>query len=442
MSTRFVSFERLLVYLWAIVFPWQTVWIYRAAFLNGSVWQYGTLGLYLSEGILWLLCVVGILNFRSTVDIEKIDKKKVGKRLLFLFLFLAFPLYALISVWWSHDTNISLRSALYIIEGYLLLATIIVSRVRLQDWLRAILFGSIAPLILGLFQWFSQSTFSSTLLGLSEHAVSDPGTSIIASETIGRWLRVYGSFPHPNIFGGYLVFVLACTFLFKLYSEKLSDRIFGVVIHGVGLFVLFTTFSRSAFLGYFFVCMGFFVYALKKYFRRLLPLFVATILLGLFFGIIYHDIVFTRTVPISISETRSLTERNTLLHIAWKLHLEKPIVGFGGGAFTYAWYISDNTLPGYVYQPVHVVWYVVLVEYGYIGLLLLVFSLGLCVWYGYGQSSGKRTIWLFAGILPFVCISFFDHYTITLYPGILIFFAYLAVFFKFSTDTPQSVPKV
>ena len=62
MSTRFVSFERLLVYLWAIVFPWQTVWIYRAAFLNGSVWQYGTLGLYLSEGILWLLCVVGILN--------------------------------------------------------------------------------------------------------------------------------------------------------------------------------------------------------------------------------------------------------------------------------------------------------------------------------------------------------------------------------------------
>lgn len=436
MSRRTLGLEQLLIYAWGIVFPWQTVWMYRTAVINGSVWQYGTLGWYVSEAVLWLLCVVTIFNFRSSINLKKVDIKTLGKRLLFLFLFLAFPLYALVSAFWSLDTDVSVRHTLFIIEGYLLLATIVVSRVQIKDWIRAFLLGSIVPIILGLTQWFTQTTFSSTLFGLSEHVTSNPGTSIIAGEYIGRWIRAYGTFPHPNIFGGYLVFVLALTFLFKLYSEKFHDRILALVIHVLAVFMLLATFSRSALLGYFFVCIGFGIYSLKHHFRRLLPLFVATLLAGLFFGIIYHDLVFTRVIPTSISETRSIIERVDLLSVAWKLHLNQPIFGFGGGTFTHAWYLMDNTLPGYLYQPVHVVLSVVLVEYGYVGILFLLISSGLFVWFGFRQAGSNRVLFLLSGILPFMIISFFDHYLITFYPGIIIFFAYLAVFFKFSTHIP------
>lgn len=442
MSKRALQLERLLIYVWGIMFPWQTVWIYRTAFINGSVWQYGTLGLYVSEAVLCLLCTVTIFNFRSVVDIKKPDKKIFGKRLLYLSLFLAFPCFALVSVLWSQDADISVRHALYLIEGYLLLTTIVVSRVQLGEWLRAFLVGSIAPIVLGLFQWFSQSTFSSTVFGLSEHVVSNPGTSIVASETIGRWLRAYGTFPHPNIFAGYLVFVLLCTFLFKLYTEKLRDRVLVVVIHILGVFTLCATFSRSALLGYLFLCIGFFLYALKQHFRALLPLFVGTFFCVVFFGIFYHDVLFTRTIPISVSETRSIAERTHLLHVAWELHLDQPVLGFGGGLFTYAWYIADSQLSGYLYQPVHVALFVILVEYGWLGTLLLGVSFGLVVWLWYRQSGRNNILFFFSGIAPFVLISFFDHYSATLYPGILIFSAYLSMFFRFSTGTPQSVHKI
>ncbi len=438
-----LQLERILIYVWGIMLPWQTIWIYRHAFINGSVWQYGTLGLYVGEAVLWVLCLVTFFNLRSDLVRVHLNKKKLGSRLIFLFLFIAFPLYTLISAWWSPNIDISIRHALYIIEGYLLLSTILVSRIPLRDWVGAVLVGAVVPSILGLWQWFSQSTISSTLFGLSEHVVSSPGTSIVASEYIGRWLRAYGTFPHPNIFGGYLVFILLCTYIFKLHAEKLRDRLAVVVVHSLVVFALCATFSRSALLGYMFVCSGFFVYALKHHFRILLPLFVATTLTVVCFGALYHDLWSTRAIPISISETRSIVERTDLLDVAWRLHLEQPAVGHGGGLFTHAWYIEDPQLPGYVYQPVHIVLFVILVEYGYLGALLAVLSAGFFIIYGYRQQSGRtRILWAFSLFVPLIVISFFDHYVFTLYPGIMLFFAYSSLFFKFSTSTPQHVHKM
>ncbi|HRH23632.1 MAG TPA: O-antigen ligase family protein [Candidatus Magasanikbacteria bacterium] len=442
MFTRVLQIERILVYVWGIVFPWQTIWIYHTGVINDVVSPYLTLGFYISEVILWLLCIVSFFNFKSSVVIKPVDIRAKLKKIYWLCAFCAFPLYLFFHTWVSINFDVSVRHALFLIEGYMLLTAIIVSKVPIHDWVRAFLIGSIAPIALGLFQWFTQTSFSSTVFGLSEHIAFNPGSSIVASDTIGRWLRAYGSFPHPNIFGGYLVCVLTFTFLYSCLIVKVREKIGLVIIHVCTAFTLFTTLSRSAIIAYIFVCMGFVLYAAKNKIRNILLLIAGSIIIGLVCGVLYHDLLYTRTIPTSLSETRSLSERQEGIEVAWKLHRNKPILGFGGGTFIEAWNRYDSTLPSYIYQPVHISLFAVLVEYGLIGVLLFSISFALFVWFGTRSSGDTRMLFLISGVLPFTFISFFDHYFVTVYPGIILFFAYLSVFFRFSTSTPQYVHKM
>lgn len=439
MSIRILQLERVLIYAWGIIFPWQTIWIYQTGMINGLVSSFITLGFYISEILLWLLCIVTFVNFKSSVVPVTLDWSTKRRKIFWLFLFVAFPLYVLMNAWWSIQFDVSIRQALFVIEGYMLFTAIIVSRVPVHEWIRAFIMGSIAPIALGLFQWFTQTSFSSTLLGLTEHMAFNSGSSIVASDTIGRWLRAYGSFPHPNIFGGYLVGILAFTFLYFQLIQNKWEKIGLYSIHIGAVFTLFATLSRSAISVYVFVCIGFLLYALKNRIRYTYVLIACSVIMGLIFGMLYKDIVYTRSVPVSISETRSLTERQEGVEVAWELHREKPLGGFGGGAYIHAWYANNPALPGYVYQPVHTVLFVALVEYGLFGTLFLLVSFGLIIWFGMSRSRVYRIVFLISGIIPFIFISFFDHYLITLYPGILLLFAYLSVFFRFSTGTPQHV---
>lgn len=434
-----LQIERALIYAWGMIFPWQMIWIYRTGLINGFASPFLTLGLYISEIILWLLCIVTFVNFKSSVVSTTLDRSTKRRKIFWLFLFVAFPLYVLMNAWWSIHFDTSIRQALFVIEGYMLLTAIIVSRISIYEWIRACIMGSIAPIMLGLFQWFTQTTFSSTLFGLTEHIVSNPGSSIVASDTIGRWLRAYGSFPHPNIFGGYLVCILAFTFLYSWSVQKMREKIGLLVIHTCAAFTLFATVSRSAICAYILLCVGFLLYALQHKIRNIFLLITCSVLIGLVFGIVYRDIIYTRSIPVSISETRSLAERQEGMGIAWELHRLKPLFGFGGGMFIRAWHEYEPTLSGFLYQPVHIVLLVALVEYGYVGVLLLLVSSILFILLGIHRSGSMKIVFVVSGILPFIFISFFDHYAITLYPGILIFFAYFSVFFRFSTGTPQHV---
>ncbi len=431
--------ERTLIYAWGMIFPWQTIWIYQAGIINGVVSPFLTLGFYISEIILWLLCIVAFVNFKSSVVPAALDRSTKWRKVLWLFLFVAFPLYLLMNAWWSIQFDVSIRQSLFLIEGYMILTAIIVSRVSVHEWIRAFVIGGVAPVALGLFQWFTQTTFSSTLFGLTEHIASNPGASIVASDTIGRWLRAYGSFPHPNIFGGYLVFILAFTFLYSQLTENKWEKIGLYSIHIAAVFTLYTTLSRSAISAYVFVCIGFLLYALKNKIKNILLLTVCSLIMGVIFGMLYQSIVYTRSIPVSISETRSLSERQEGVEVAWELHRLKPLVGFGGGTYIHAWHANNSTLAGYAYQPVHMVFFVALVEYGLIGTLFLLISFGLFIGFGMSRARTHRVLFFISGIIPFIFISFFDHYLITLYPGILLYFAYLSVFFRFSTGTPQHV---
>lgn len=436
MVSRLFMIEKFLVYLWGLVLPWQTIWIYRYTSLQGVMSPYLTLGWYLGEGVLWVLFLVIVFNRWKRQHRTRVENMFTKRAAAMSLMMCAFPVFVYVRSFWSGDVDVSLRHALFIIEGYMVIVMISISQIPLREWLRAFLCGSVGPLALGLYQWFSQSTFSSTLFGLTEHVAREPGTSIVASDSVGRWLRAYGPFPHPNIFGGYTVLVMFLTYVYTYYVQSSRERITLGILHVVTVFVLCTTFSRGALLGYIVLISGWVVYALKNRIRGVLGIVGVGIVSAVCFVGIYPDLVHVRAVPVSSAETRSIDERISGIGVAMDLFAERPIDGYGGGVFTYAWYLLNPGLPGYMYQPVHVAPLVVLVEYGITGLVF-----ALCSWVAVG-SSVPRTRWgmVAFAMLPLMSIGFFDHYVVTLYSGILIFSLYIAVLIRFSTHSPQTVP--
>jgi O-antigen ligase len=119
---------------------------------------------------------------------------------------------------------------------------------------------------LGIWQFLTQTTFSSKWLGLASHNAGDLGTSVVETLDGGRWLRAYGGLDHPNVLGGLLVIAI----IFSIYQIQHSDdcktgnnesgimnyentNFFKFIIHCslfmILLAALFFTFSRGAWAG-------------------------------------------------------------------------------------------------------------------------------------------------------------------------------------------------
>src|SRR5438132_418048 len=72
----------------------------------------------------------------------------------------------------------------------------------------------------------------------------DQGASIVMLPIVGRWLRSYGSFPHPNILGGFLALSLA---VLAVHMDMRVRRLRAVAL-AVGFGALLLAFSRAAWL--------------------------------------------------------------------------------------------------------------------------------------------------------------------------------------------------
>jgi O-antigen ligase len=111
----------------------------------------------------------------------------------------------------------------------------------------AFLLGLIIPIALGWFQVLTGGSSESTLLGIADKDAQTLGVAVVETDD-GRTLRAYGTFPHPNIFGGYLaVGVIALAWLTRFAKSKreIALMLVGSAVLGSTLIV---TFSRSAWL--------------------------------------------------------------------------------------------------------------------------------------------------------------------------------------------------
>lgn len=412
--------------LFVFFLPLQTRWIYYEAIIKDAVWEYGRKSLYGTEIILIALIVLGIiLKFVCHPEAAALLRRP---RNPIMYAIIAVIAYAGLSIIWSQEKAIAAQAVLRIIEGVGLLWLVYENKHLIGKLKIALIASGLAQGFLAIYQFFTQSTFASKWFGIALISTKDLGTSVV--EFLDqRWLRAYGSFPHPNILGGFLAIVLIIIIisLWKLNTEVADNgcasrkQLYLNIFYWFSACVIFLglifSFSRSAWIG---AAAGFaflFIYAFKK--RLVLERWVM-IKLGIVFvclvGFILigfpHQLFTARITAAGRLEQRSLIERKNSENDAKEIIKAHPLFGVGLGNYTKAIQEKYQNMPGWFYQPAHNWYLLVLTELGLVGFLLLIFLLVSLL------RKVKGIAW--ALILPLLIISFFDHYFWTLYFGVML----------------------
>ena len=427
--------KKILSQLFIFLLPFQTIYIVKEQFLNMSKWQYGTLGFYVTELLLWLLIIFFISDYFVLLKkkIIKIDRG-LSKEKLFSVSILFFLFYLLFNTFF---TTLDLQIAWQVTRWWMLsflFFIILTSRfLELKEILWPVVLGSILPSVLGIWQFLSQHSFANKFLGLALHAPEVSGVSVIASDSIGRWLRAYGTFSSPNIFGGYLVLTIFFTFLLMKRVVEKKQKLFLIVIMLLQTMALFFTFSRTAWLAWFVFVIFIFLYCLIKNKKVAWTMIFSVIIFTMMFNF-YWPLVLTRTNTQSVYEMKSISERVVGYGEALKIWDNHKYIGVGPGNYTLASYNLDPSHNGTTYQPVHNIFLLFIVENGIVGFAFFCFILATFFIYYMSILNKKKVFFCFILAIIFLILGFFDHYLISSYVGLMIFSLYLAVIGRLSTE--------
>lgn len=420
-----------LIKAFLFLLPWQTIWIYKEQYLNGFKWQYGTLGFYATEILLWVIVLVFMgwswQRFRQKTLVFKFQ---ITRDRIFTFSILIFIIYTLASSLWAFDSEVAWQHGLRIMEMFLLFFVLYLGPFSFKESVRWLVLGSILPAVLGIFQFVFQDVFASKWLGLANHAGWQAGTSIVSGSDIGRMLRSYGPFAHPNIFGGYLVVVILLSLLWSLSIIKVKLKIVLFASYCLLLTSLFFTFSRSALLALVVSLLIYFVQdkvAIKKRFYRIFYTVLPIIILVL----VLVPVLAVRVSGDSVNEIKSITERTNQVGESLPIIKNNLWFGVGAGNYTLALYNNDPSRSGWEYQPVHNVGLLVLSELGLVGLILLLFII--LSFFNYNFSFIKRHWVIFVLLLTAYCLLLcFDHYLYSSYIGLVLSAVYWGLLMRFS----------
>lgn len=373
--------------LFLILVPWQTLYIVQTGLVPiESVVIHVSVLLVSALSILALVLYKPKINFKimSFVCLTIILQLITAQEKLLVVQYSTWLLLAG-GLWWLFSKNILSRS----------------------EQITYLVIGAIAPTLLGLWQFFAQTSITSTVLGLSFISPEVAGSPVIVGEA-GRWLRAFGSFPHPNIFGGYLVAILGLI-LSRDNKNTISNndnwpwRLVVIILSTA----LVLTFSRSA-LAVWILFMIFYHYRIFKTERG------SELAVQVFISVLTVALVLSFTWPIwsgrlgqgniSQNETVAVYERVTGNQVAIKIITDNWLLGVGPGNYTQALHKASPELKTWELAPVHNVPLLILAEWGLAGMMLL----GLLVYYLRAQA-------LF--LLPIVLL---DHYFYSQWPGIVV----------------------
>ena len=283
-------------------------------------------------------------------------------------------------------------------------------------FLKTVVFVGAIESVIVTVQFIFQHSIGLWFLGEGLISQSIPG---LAKTWIGSWhlVRAYGTFPHPNILGGFLLFTLTTTFCYG--TERYKNFWLALQILALGL-----TFSRSAILGLFLlIFLNRQLIFTKSLNKKFIFFFSLLALLSLFF-------LFRSPIQNILSGHDSATRlRFEYAKAAYERFIDSPILGRG-------WATEPTELPAFShfpfyfweYQPVHNIYLLVLSDLGITGLLIFLYFI-----YKVLSGPSKAGMSLF---IAYLFIGLFDHYLLTLPQGIAIFFLSAALSFL-----PKAAPE-
>jgi O-antigen ligase len=326
---------------------------------------------------------------------------------------------ASLSTFWSRDWRTSLYVSLH---GWLAFGLYLSLRETPSAW-RPLAIGSAAALLLqfgiGTAQFTAQSTAFSMAFGLEWPGGLLPamsGASVVQLADGTRWLRAYGTFPHPNLLGGWTLTLLASLLTVILLPSKWRTP--ALVLFTAGLVLLVLTFSRSAWLGLA-VLGAVLLFHWKRLDRKSLIILLTTGLLCLALLTIPLRQVFATRLATNQVQTEQVSSftRFWLLQRTWEIIQQQPFLGVGIGSYSLA--LSQHVAAFYDIEPVHNIPLLAWSELGFGGVIALMGLMGTVMLKAI-KARRPLTIIFSAALAGLFAVSFFDHYLWTLAPGRLL----------------------
>lgn len=425
-----------LLAVFVFLLPWQARWIVQVPVVNGAAWEYGTTSLYATEVLLWAILIlgyVGLLHRRDRKQRFKFQPREAKTWVVIS----AYALVALatLSLIWALDRDVALRAWVRLLEGMAVFFSLATAPIKWLTLARAGALSAALQGVIALEQFFVQAVPASTWLGTAAQSADVLGTSVVELSD-GRWLRAYGTLPHPNVLAGYLAMGLMLAAIWYVARRSHLDRVAALVcalFASAGLAVSFSrTGAAAAFAGLLVALVA--THRQRAEHWMVARLLTFAVLVMVVMGVLLGPLVQARTAAVGRLEERSLEQRQLLGAQGRALVSAHGLWGVGVGNATVASQRRWPGHPGWDYQPPHEVWLTVAVELGVLGMFALI---GLVL--SLGWHLGSQRNWVGLGLVAaLIVLARFDHYLWTLYPGILLWWVVLGLAVRAATVPPLS----
>lgn len=391
---------RWLVYVFFLFIPIQTVYIFSSPIVGSpeGVWQYGVIGLYGTD-FLVMGIIISFIWWYTNKQTQWSVVRPVVQEKLPLFLLLCgwgvLLMWSCIALLWAPAQWVSLYAILRLVE-----IGCIVWALRMIPWslggaLSAYVGMAMIQSVVAWHQFLAQHIHAHSWLGMAAHASSVLGDSVVES-TLRRFLRAYGTFPHPNMLGIYFaVAVLLCIAL-SWYIRKKWQAYCLLVAWACVVSGLILTFSRGAWIAALLGSLSMIVMMSLLRTRIRIPYerfgkinAVMTIFVVILLGTMSYGLWEPLSTRLGVGgltrlEQRSLSERGSSLREGMSALLQEFPLGTGIGQYTYSIFLKDknsNTVrPYYSYQPVHAVPILIVSELGLMGIVGMIFLIAGYIW--------------------------------------------------------------
>ncbi len=419
-----------LFYFLILILPFQTRWIIKAGELNGSYFEYKTISLYLTDVVLILL--ISIILYLKFSKKYKTEKTKLD---LLWIIIGGIEIIVFISSLFSSDLVLSFYIYLRFLLGLGLFWLVSNFRYSLKRLVVVLMVGILIQSFIGIFQFGIGESFSSTTLGMASHSYQDLGASVVEVEEV-RHLRAYGSFDHPNIFGGFLAISLLFFILISLSQKGLKKDDFRARLKNtlfafsfvLGTVSLFLTFSRAAWLAFFLGLIAIlFLSILRSDLKVQKKMLQFILLVGIIFYALfipYGNLVSTRFSMDEKVEIKSISERVSYLGESKMVIQDNLLIGVGMGNYTnYIYDEIDDSGEFWRYQPVHNTFLLIWAEIGIIGLIFMigifqVLFLGIVK---ERKKSKSKEVYKLSIIVALLVLFMLDHWLWSLHFGVFWF---------------------
>lgn len=461
-----LSVKKITEYLWYVfvfLLPWQTRWIFFDPKINGQVWEYGRMSLYAFDIVFVILLasygLVGLFNkiknskleIRNKIQIQNLKLKNrkiffIVLGIIFIILNIIFSQDKILAVYWWLRIGEVLGFFWVLWNGKF-------SKIKIAC---TFIISMIISTGLGIYQFLTQSVFASKWLGIASQKAVDLGVSVVA---VGeeRWIRAYGSLPHPNILAGFIVVaIILCWWLVTKKHENINRNnittpirynigspllvplrgirpsaekkkensgwglVGGCLLLTIGLFMTFSRASWLMLMILLIVLIIHYIYDIKlktqnsKLQNKNSWFVFLCIFIFLALSFIYWPLVKTRLGSGEARlETKSNQERVSGYQESWQIIKNSPLIGVGAGNYTAALQKLQPGLKAWNYQPVHNVYLLIWSELGVLGFLGVLGMLGILWW-------EIRKTWGAVFIISLLFLFLFDHFWWTLPSGLLV----------------------